>query len=255
MVNIAAVKGGFTIRPVLLCGEITPRQKEALEALGFAAAVLPACPALPPPLSRHPDLLLYPLGDGFLLDKEYGEKNAAFFDSLRLPRFYSRQRLGPVYPRDVLFNALPLGKTVYGSKFAAEEVKSGAFRFVPIRQGYARCSAALIGGGIVTADPSLAKALERDGREVLRIRPGFVALPGYSYGFLGGASLTISPELTVFFGQLEDHPDYPAMAAFAKRRGTSLLSLSNEPLTDRGGGFPALPLPSSRPPEKEDFPA
>lgn len=205
--------------------------------MGYDILTLPPFSLWKDPVNTHPDMLLFPLANGFLTDKNYLEQNEAFFSSLCTRFFPAKEPLGALYPADVRFNVLSFGGTVYAGVTAAEEIVQTHKRHVTIRQGYARCSACVVGNGVITADPSLERALSEDGVPVLSINPGHIALSGYDYGFIGGASLTLSDSLTVFFGKLEEHPDYGRMKAFAESRGVTLLSLSDEPLTDCGGGY------------------
>ena len=54
--------------------------------------------------------------------------------------------------------------------------------------------------------------------------------------FIGGASVRLSDSETAFFGDVTRHPDYAEMADFARGLGDVLVSLSDEELTDIGGG-------------------
>ena len=95
--------------------------------------------------------------------------------------------------------------------------------------------------GVITQDKTIYEALQKDGIPSLLITAGHIALPGYDTGFIGGASLALAGNTTAFFGKIEDHPDYERIRAFAEGLGATLLSLSNEVLTDCGGGFCLYP--------------
>lgn len=144
---------------------------------------------------------------------------------------------GNEYPNDVALNALRLSDTVYGLESAVSSmIRERAKRFVPVRQGYTRCSCAAIReNAVITADRGLASVLKKDGADVLTIRPGYILLEGYDYGFIGGAGGKISENEYVFFGDVTAHPDYPEMKDFAAAHGVRLIPLSSEPLTDYGG--------------------
>ena len=234
--NTMAVKGGSNIRPFLFCGEISEEMKKTLFNLGYDPILLPAAPFLPPPVARHPDMLLAPYGEGFLVSRAYREAHRSFFDAIAIPLTVTDETVGPVYPDDVLLNAFTLADKVFGGKAISRYLTEGK-KHIKVAQGYARCSVAFFGSGCVTSDPSLYAALTKEGIETLRIRSGHITLKGYNEGFIGGASLTLSPTLTAFFGRVEAHPDYGAMERFAAKQGVTLLSLSNEPLADCGGGF------------------
>ena len=221
---------------------IDPRVSEAcvrtLVSLGVSVKRLPLSSDLDRPVSGHPDLLTAKLPRGeLLLTRRYYEANRAFFDGLGHPLCPTEEALEPQYPRDVLFDALAVGDTLYGKEGTVSRVLRREYRhFVPVKQGYARCSVAMLSDrAAVTADRGLADALRRSGVAVLDIRPGHIALPGYDYVFIGGAGGRLPDGTYVFFGDLTSHPDGEAICRFAEEQKISAVSLSDEPICDHGG--------------------
>jgi len=221
---------------------IDPRVSEACErtliSLGVSVKRLPLSSDLAEPVSGHPDLLAAKLPQGeLLLTQRYYEANRAFFDGLGHPLRLTEEALAPQYPRDVLFDALAVKDTLYGRGGTVSQVLWKEYRrFVPVRQGYARCSVAMLSDrAAVTADRGLAAVLRRDGVKVLAIRPGHIALHGYDYGFVGGAGGRLNEDTYVFFGDLASHPDGDAIRRFAEEEKISAVSLSDEPICDHGG--------------------
>ena len=241
MYNNQAVKGGYHIRPVLFCGDISKKQEDALLSLGVTPVRLPPFSLFDKRVATHPDMLLFPLQHGILTHRAYYEEHEAFFKSLPFSFILSDEPVGKEYPNDVLFNALPIDHTVYGGKTVSQTILSSFSRFVPVKQGYTSCSSCRVGCGVITQDKTVFHALQKDGVKVLLVSAGHIALPGYDTGFIGGASLSLSHSVTVFFGNIENHPHYKNISEFAKQQGVTLLSLSNEPLTDYGGGFLRTP--------------
>ena len=221
---------------------IDPRVSEACErtlmSLGVSVKRLPLSSDLDEPVSGHPDLLVAKLPQGeLLLTQRYYEANRAFFDGLGHPLRLTEEAFAPQYPRDVLFDALAVKDTLYGREGAVSQVLRKEYRrFVSVKQGYARCSVAMLSDhAAVTADRGLTEALRRDGVRVLAIRPGHIALPGYDCGFIGGAGGRLDERTYVFFGDLASHPDGEAIRRFAEEQKISAVSLSDEPICDRGG--------------------
>ncbi len=210
----------------------------ALRAMGAEVLLMPPCPRLPAPLSSHPDLLGAVLPSGtLLLEAAYYEDNRPFFDGLGCPIRRTGETLSSVYPGDVLLDALAVGDTLYGKAEAVSDALVAAYpRFRSVRQGYARCSVALLSDrAAITADRELARMMAEDGIDVLMVRPGHIDLPGYDCGFLGGAGGRLTTDTYVFFGRIEDHPDGEAILAFAEGQKISAVSLSDEPIKDHGG--------------------
>jgi hypothetical protein len=84
---------------------------------------------------------------------------------------------------------------------------------------------------VITADKGLAGKI--DNADVLLIREGYIALDGYNYGFIGGASFNFGGKL-FFFGDISKHADYRQIIAFCERHDTAVISLSDDLLYDYG---------------------
>ncbi len=223
---------------VLIDSRVSEACEESLTSLGCLVRRLPGTDHIASPVSGHPDLLAAKLPSGeLLITKHYYEENRVFFGTLGLPLVLTEEVLSPCYPGDVLFDALAVGNTLYGKDGAvSKRLLSGYSRFVSVKQGYTRCSVALLSEhAAVTADSRLAATLRRDGLCVLTIRPGYIDLPGYPYGFIGGAGGRLRPGYYVFFGNLLSHPDGETILAFAEEQKISAVSLSDEPIRDYGG--------------------
>ena len=223
---------------VLLDSRVSEPCEASLTALGARVIRMPLDRCLPEPVSGHPDMLAAPLPDGsLLLSREYYEENRLFWEKTGIEVTVTDESLGARYPKDVLFNALAVGDILYGKDGAVSRFLLASYsRFVPVKQGYARCSVAMLSGhAAVTADKSLAEALRRNGIEVLTVSPGHIALSGYEYGFIGGAGGRLRDGVYVFFGNLLSHPEGESILQFCERQKISAVSLSDEPLSDHGG--------------------
>ncbi len=208
-----------------------------LKELGLEPICLPPFGKIAAPVEAHPDMLVYRQGNALLVPAEYLDANRRLFSALGCDVYGTDAPFCAKYPGDVRLNALSVGHTVYGlARGICREIRQGAHRFVAVRQGYTRCSAAVVAErAVITADTGLAEALEKDGVDVLLIRPGHILLPGYDTGFIGGCGGLIRPGLYGFFGRIDLHPEYGRMARFAEAHGTGLISLQDGALTDWGG--------------------
>lgn len=148
-------------------------------------------------------------------------------------------RLGPVYPDDVRFCAACTGKYIIcnaritdpGLLGAAEEA---GMTLVNVRQGYARCSTLIAGEeNIITSDEGICRECVKAGLSALLISPGGILLPGYEYGFIGGASGRIGGEI-IFNGDISGHRDFSRIKDFISGLGLSMKWFPGLPLTDIG---------------------
>ncbi len=224
---------------------IPPTAEKDLSDRGFAIVKLPPHPALPDPVASHPDMLLFFAQDAVYCTKSYHEtaKNELAMIALaaQRPLVILKDELGATYPHDIRLNAAPVGSCLFCLPTHTEnEIKEG-YRIVPVRQGYAKCSTVPVGErALITADPSIARAASVNQLDVLKIRAGYVTLPCYDTGFLGGAS-SFAPyggTREIFFcGNLATHPAHAAITAFCNNHGFETVSLTDEPLTDVGTIF------------------
>ncbi len=195
---------------------------EYLRSRGYdVITVSTALPGVDSAVALHPDLRMCKLGAK--------PSDPAVFTSRFLPGDY---------PGHAAMCAVVMGRYVIHRRdvTAPEIIKaSGGRTFIDVRQGYAKCSCAVIDdGALITADEGIAAALSgvKD-IEVLKISPGRVALPGYDTGFIGGACGRVGDEM-VFNGGLESHPDAQRIRRFIHARGLRVKDFPGLPLTDIG---------------------
>ncbi len=219
--------------------------KQALRRHGFRLLTLPPHPALPPPVSSHPDLLVFFARNAIYTTSSYREIARAELNGLcrltgRDIRTVSRE-IGERYPADILLDAAQVGDRLFClPAHTAQELTEG-MRVTPVRQGYAKCAVLPVGSrALITADPSVSSAARREGLDLLAIRSGGIRLPGYDTGFIGGAS-SFAPYHTVreiyFCGNPALHPDGEAIVRFCRVHGREPKALADTPLTDIGTVF------------------
>ena len=210
------------------------RLTEALAAEGHELAVLRPCSAVSEPISAHPDIFLCKLGSA--------PRSPVFRGNAGL--------LAPEYPKDVLYNAVVTEKfLICNTNTVSEELIRAARELypdivtIPVPQGYTKCSMVVVDEShFITGDRGIFRALEkynktrpddRPAAECLLIEPGYVELPGYSRGFIGGASGRIGDEIW-FNGDIESHPDCEKIKVFIESCGLSVRSFEGLPLVDIG---------------------
>ena len=227
---------------ILLSGEAPDEIKTALSER-FDVLCLPPDPALPAPVAAHPDMIALVLGDTVVMPEEYlgryPEVAAKIKEATGIGPVGSRAARGPRYPDDIALNCAAAGGALFCLvSHTAPEIKEIArrrgLRLVNVRQGYAACSSLVADSAVVTADPSVADAVEAAGLDVLRISPGGILLPGYDSGFIGGASGVAGRDV-FFFGDPATHPDGERIVRFLSERGFRSVPLRPGPLLDLGG--------------------
>ncbi|MBQ9797726.1 MAG: hypothetical protein IJW50_08410 [Clostridia bacterium] len=225
-----------------------PKQAhEALKAQGNTVLCLPPHPLLPEPTCSHPDMLLFFAPDAIYTTKSYqciAHTELTYLEGIcKRPLRLVDEEPGCTYPKDILLNALPLGKHLFcNTKHIAHALRTHEFyRLCHVNQGYAKCSAIPLGSSaLITADPSIATAAKQIGADTLLVSAGSVELAGYDYGFLGGCTSFApygSTDRILFCGALDAHPDAKRVRDFCKAHGFATVSLGDFPLTDVGTIF------------------
>ena len=153
------------------------------------------------------------------------------------------QKQGAVYPADAGLCVSVVGNTwIFNPKTTDPAIQRLAGNSkINTAQGYTRCSICPVSDtALITSDQDIAVKARHAGLDVLSISPGNIVLPGYPYGFIGGASIRIDPATIAFTGTLKDHPDRERMKAFLAKYGQTALYLTDRPVFDIGGAA-ALP--------------
>ena len=191
---------------------------------------LPPCIDLAKPVSKHADMLLGVLDGRLIVARSYYEKNSGLFAGC--DPIITNERHDKEYPADILLNFIDTEKAVIGYKKALTKLINKPV--INVKQGYTRCSTLVCCNFAVSADAGILSALSSLGYDTIQISHGYIDLPGYDFGFIGGASF--ADENTVYlFGSLSTHPDGEKIRAFIEKRGVNMIELSDDPLTDYGG--------------------
>lgn len=220
-----------------------PEVVTALRQRGMTIVSLPPFPALPEPVASHPDMLLLIACGQLLVHRNYYLISQSQIDKIAneagLEIRICDDIIGDTYPHDVLLNAAVIGRLIFGRLDAlSSEIKRLAanegLEPVNVKQGYAKCSTCIVSErAIITADPGIAAAATAHGLDVLTVRPGYVSLPGYDTGFIGGAT-GHDAEHVYFSGSLDTHPDAAAIRCFCRRHSKEAVSLAGGTLFDGG---------------------
>lgn len=144
------------------------------------------------------------------------------------------------YPENIPLNACVIGKTLIGmlSSLAPELIEfchHREYRMVNVRQGYTKCSCAVISdNALITSDNGIFHSLKGTEIEVLKIEEGRVGLCKNVSGFIGGASGYCDHKV-YFTGNIRLHPDYQRIKSFCEMHSAEIITLSDAPLWDIGG--------------------
>ncbi len=205
--------------------------------------LLPPLSALAAPISSHTDMLILPIHREKLIYTHPGYfktvKNLLGFAGYEIKTI--DESLSAEYPHDILLNAAVIGNHIFGKldsiSAAVLKLADKGFTLHSVKQGYTKCSVVQVSdNAIITADKAIGKEAEKCGLSVLYVAEGHVTLPGYSFGFIGGAS-GYDGENIFFCGDISAHSCGEKISEFCDAHGKKVISLSNKPLFDVGSIF------------------
>lgn len=151
--------------------------------------------------------------------------------------------LNEKYPDNVAYNVCILGnKIICNIKTADSKLLYLArqkYDIINVNQGYSKCSVCIVNdNAVITSDKGIALSLIKENIDVLLISEGHIALPGFNYGFIGGCSGKLAPDILYFNGDLSKHPDYIKITEFTKKHNCQCVFDSSFELTDIGSILP-----------------
>lgn len=223
-----------------LCGDNADTVK-LLSNYGIDVITIDSDKRLPRPVCSHADMLCCHLSEDIIFSycQSVGKNMQKWGIECIVPDIVPQ----PIYPHDVALNCAVVGKyLVSNMKYACGELLAAAeklgLELINVKQGYARCSIAIIDeNSVITADKNIAVKLREKGIDVLLIRPGHINLPGYDYGFIGGTCGKIDKDKILFMGNPDLHPDGSSIRRFIESKGVAVIA-SEGKLFDFGGFIP-----------------
>lgn len=217
-----------------------------IEKLGFEVELLPDNPNVEEKLSGHADLSLFYDGAGLIWAAEY-LKNSELVEKLSFMGYgirYCAKPQGSVYPADVQLNLRLAGSSFFYNPATAECAIAEHLMHdlgkkpIPVKQGYSACSTLSVAeGAIITADRGILSAGLANSFDVLFISEGFIQLPGYDHGFIGGCAFSAGDDRIAFTGSLIAHPDWEKILAFLTKYSVEPVFLTDQPVFDIGGAI------------------
>lgn len=218
-----------------------------LERKKIEVITVPVCGDVALPVSNHPDMLFHHLGGNQIAKYRGADKKVCYrLAKLGFELIESTKVLSPIYPYDIALNAARVGDFLFCKKRHTDKViiddnERRGIHIIPVTQGYTKCSVCVVDeNSIITADVGIAEAARNNGFDVLIISEGFIKLPGYNSGFIGGCCGKINCNKLAFCGEISNHPDFESIKKFMSDRKIEIETLGNSPLLDIGSIIPLI---------------
>jgi hypothetical protein len=208
---------------------------------GIEPVPIPKTVLVQGPLSGHPDLQVFVCGRRVFCHPDIDRAFRAKVDR-HAETVACSTRLSMDYPGDIPYNIAFTGSHAFHhcaviDPAIREFLLERGVALSGVSQGYAKCSTLVAGErAIITSDASIHAAARAAGLEPLLVRPGYIDLPGYDYGFIGGAA-GLAGDMVLLTGTLTHHPDYESIEDFIVTRGKRIEPLSRMKAVDLGTIF------------------
>lgn len=220
--------------------------RKPLEKLEINPLFMPDNHNVDPRLSGHADLSVLHMGGDRLCLASYLRESlfAKQLSNLGFGVDYPEIQQSAVYPGDAQLNACICGRYAIlnpsvVSDSVVEKLTNNGLNLIACRQGYAKCSVCVVDeGSIITADRRIEGLARAAGLDVLLIEPGFIALDGFPYGFIGGTAFKISRSKLAFTGTMKLHKSEHKILSFLERHQVEPVYLTDQVIFDIGSAVP-----------------
>ena len=229
------------MKNVIVDYRIQNEERDCLILNGYNILTCPPSNLLYEAVCGHPDMLMHILGNSIIVHGDMISEFTQELISLKYEVYKSTLALHSKYPNDICLNALNIGNLfVHYINFTDTNLLSLVKnkKFINVKQGYTKCSTCIVNNhAIITSDISIAKALSREGVDILLLPPGDILLPGLDYGFIGGATGLIEDNVLAFYGHLDHYLYGKEVLKFLGKHKVEPMFLRNGKLIDRGSIF------------------
>lgn len=225
---------------IIIAGNIARDIQIELLNLGFAVIPTLQNTNVLKPLHYHPDMQLSLVGSTLVCEPSMYRFYSQSLKGSGISIVCGKKETQCNYPADVAYNIKVIENSVFHNFRYTDPVLLKLIKghqLIDVSQGYSGCSICRAGrNAIITSDTVIHAAAMSNGIDSLLISPGHISLPGFDYGFVGGASFWHDKRV-YFFGDVTKHPDYIRMEEFCRKHGSSICILGTGELFDYGSAF------------------
>lgn len=213
--------------------------KEKLFKLGYFLIESVRLSNVSPAVSCHPDMQIVKVGNRWICSPDCYEYYKKYISSDKLIK--GKTELKQLYPCDIAYNvAATEDVAIHNFKYTDKEIMANCnLENINVSQGYSKCNICIVSNrAFITSDEGIYRELIKHNCDVLLISPGNILLPGYDYGFIGGASGLLDDKTLAFCGNVYLHNDGKRIYEFCRRYGVEIVCLTDRELIDIGTIIP-----------------
>ena len=230
---------------VLVDYRTAPEIIASLEKLGITVYKSCKVDKLDETVCGHVDMSIHHIGKNiFVCEPSTYDYYKHIFQKQNINLIRGNSVLTSTYPHDAAYNIARIGNYAFHASCYTDKVILNTFDKLNItllhtQQGYSKCNLCPITkNAFITEDESIYKVGVNHSFDVLKITKGYIQLPGYPYGFIGGATGLIDKNILAVTGSLRQHPDYNKIIAFCKKYHISVCELTQQKPIDIGSILP-----------------
>lgn len=196
-------------------------------------------------ISYHPDIVIHHLGSNEIVVSPNIENQIIYkLEEEGFKIIIGKREVKGTYPFDISYNVARFGNNAaccikYTDEILLEKLIEKDIKIININQGYAKCSICVVSEeAVITSDSGIYRELQKNNIAVQLITPGNIGLICMNYGFIGGASGSVSNSDIAFMGNIELHPNYNEIHFFLSKHNKSIINLSKNLVNDLGTLIP-----------------
>lgn len=201
-------------------------------------------------ISGHADLSVLHLCNNKIMVSDYlfdsigrtiSENTGVSFDICKAYKTQTKN-----YPDDANLNVCIINdKAILNKKTADKEIvdilTNKEIKILNCNQGYTRCSICVVSeNAIITEDDAIERMCIQNNISVLKIKESVVQLPGFSCGFIGGASFKVATDKIVFTGMIKSIPIRNEIESFAEKNNVEVIYATKNDIIDIGSAIPII---------------
>mgnify|MGYP000938080548 CR=1 FL=1 len=226
---------------VIVAGNCDEEVLASLRKLRLEIIPTCRCPDVDQSIAYHPDIVIHPVNHNTLvIAPNVFDYYKEVLSGKNIKLIKGERELKVKYPYDIAYNVGRVENFALHRLDSTDEVlkfylEKEGLEFINVRQGYTKCSMAIIDeGSVITSDIPIYNILREKGIDVLLISPGYIDLEYQDYGFIGGATGNFSKDTVLVSGLFHNHPDGERILNFIKSKNLDIYFLSSKNIVDLG---------------------